>query len=135
MRLTGGGRKAATVRGVKPSRQCSKPGSLNSGGALESEDMVKVDKCSQASSCAVEPYEAVQGSGQNGTQSGPGGLTSPGVNPQDCRCSRADLNPSRIECRTWKRCSSGATLFVVALTARRGSGGSIEMTEEANAEV
>ena len=41
MRLTGGGRKAATVRGVKPSRQCSKPGSLNSGGALESEDMVK----------------------------------------------------------------------------------------------
>src|SRR5438552_1801565 len=29
MRLTGGGPVAATVRGVKPSRQCSKPGSLN----------------------------------------------------------------------------------------------------------
>ena len=31
MRLTGSGRVAVTVRGVKPSRQCSKPGSLNPG--------------------------------------------------------------------------------------------------------
>jgi hypothetical protein len=26
---------------------------------------------------------------------------------RDCRCRRADLNPSRIECRTWKRCALG----------------------------
>ena len=31
MRLTGGGREAATVRGVKPSRQWSQPGSLKPG--------------------------------------------------------------------------------------------------------
>jgi len=31
MRLTGCGQVAITVRGVKPSRQCSKPGSLNPG--------------------------------------------------------------------------------------------------------
>src|SRR2546430_9966981 len=46
MRLMGCGRVATTVRGVKPSRQCSKPGSLNPGEALESEDTVKADKCS-----------------------------------------------------------------------------------------
>ena len=46
MRLAGCGRVAVTVRGVKPSRQCSKPGSLNPGEALESEDKVKADKCS-----------------------------------------------------------------------------------------
>src|SRR2546426_8655840 len=26
---------------------------------------------------------------------------------QNCRCSRADLNPSCIECKTWKGCCSG----------------------------
>ena len=31
VRLTGGGREAATVRGVEPSGQCSKPGSLKPG--------------------------------------------------------------------------------------------------------
>jgi hypothetical protein len=31
MRLAGCGRVAATVRGMKPSRQCSKPGSLKLG--------------------------------------------------------------------------------------------------------
>ncbi len=31
MRLTGGGRVVTTVRGVKPSRQWSKPGSLKPG--------------------------------------------------------------------------------------------------------
>jgi hypothetical protein len=31
MRLAGCGREAATVRGMKPSRQCSKPGSLKLG--------------------------------------------------------------------------------------------------------
>jgi hypothetical protein len=31
MRLTGGGPVAATVRGMKPSRQCSKPASLKAG--------------------------------------------------------------------------------------------------------
>jgi hypothetical protein len=42
MRLSGGGRVAATARGVEPSRKCSKPGSLKPGDALELEDMVKV---------------------------------------------------------------------------------------------
>ena len=41
MRLTGGDREIATVKGVKPSRQCSRPGSLKPGDALESEDRVK----------------------------------------------------------------------------------------------
>ena len=41
MRLTGCGREAATVRGVKPSRQWSNPGSLKLGDALESADRVK----------------------------------------------------------------------------------------------
>ena len=41
MRLMGGVRESATVRGVKPSRQCSEPGSLKPGDALESEDKVK----------------------------------------------------------------------------------------------
>jgi hypothetical protein len=42
MRLPGGGRVATTVRGVEPSRKCSKPGSLKPGDALESEDTVKL---------------------------------------------------------------------------------------------
>ena len=42
MRLSGGGRVAATARGVEPSRKCSKPGSLKPRDALESEDTVKV---------------------------------------------------------------------------------------------
>ncbi len=39
-----GGRwhRAVTVRGVKPSRQCSEPGSLKPGDALESENTVKL---------------------------------------------------------------------------------------------
>ena len=41
-RLMGGVRESATVRGVKPSRQCSEPGSLKPGDALESEDKVKL---------------------------------------------------------------------------------------------
>jgi hypothetical protein len=41
MRLTGGGRETATVARMKPSRKCSKPGSLKPGEALESEDKVK----------------------------------------------------------------------------------------------
>ena len=41
MRRTGSGPVAATVRGVKPSRKCSNPGSLKPGEALESEDKVK----------------------------------------------------------------------------------------------
>jgi len=43
-------RVVVSVKGVKPSRQCSKTGSLKPGGALELEDMVKLNKCSQASS-------------------------------------------------------------------------------------
>ena len=50
-------------------------------------------KCSQASSQRSQPYEAVQGWSQNGTQSSPGCRTWPGAHSQDCRCSRADLNP------------------------------------------
>ena len=38
----GGTREGATVRGMEPSRKCSKPGSLKPGDALESEDRVKV---------------------------------------------------------------------------------------------
>ena len=48
MRWTGG--RKATVQGVKPSRQCSQPGSLNPGAALESDGTVKLIKHSQASS-------------------------------------------------------------------------------------
>ena len=33
MRLAGGGRVAVTVRGVEPSRKCSKPGSLKPGAS------------------------------------------------------------------------------------------------------
>jgi hypothetical protein len=48
MRWTGGGN--ATVQGLKPSRQCSQPGSLNPGAALESDGMVKLNEHSQAPS-------------------------------------------------------------------------------------
>ena len=41
MRLAGFGRVATTARGMEPSRQCSNPGSLKPGEALESEDKVK----------------------------------------------------------------------------------------------
>ena len=41
MRLSGGGQVATTARGMEPSRQCSEPGSLKPGDALESEDKVK----------------------------------------------------------------------------------------------
>ena len=47
-RWTGGGN--ATVQGLEPSRQCSQPGSLNPGAALESDGTVKIRKHSQASS-------------------------------------------------------------------------------------
>src|SRR6266446_1394964 len=41
MRLAGCGRVVATARGVEPSGQCSEPGSLKPGDALESGDKVK----------------------------------------------------------------------------------------------
>src|SRR5258708_5157609 len=42
MRLAGGPGVGATVRGMKPSRECSKPGSLKLGEALVLENMVKL---------------------------------------------------------------------------------------------
>ena len=47
-RLAGGSQSTAT--GLKPPKQCSQPGSLNPGAALESDGMVKLIKHSQASS-------------------------------------------------------------------------------------
>jgi len=46
MRLMGCGRVVAIVRGVKPSRQCSKPWQPQAGVALESGNTVKLNKCS-----------------------------------------------------------------------------------------
>jgi hypothetical protein len=77
MRWTGD--RKVTVQGVKPSRQCSQPGSLNPGAALESGGTVKLLNTRKHRQ-GNEPYEADQGSNQNGKRSGSGSLTWPDAN-------------------------------------------------------
>ena len=77
-RWTGGGN--ATVRGLKPSRQCSQPGSLNPGAALESDGTVKLIKHSQASSKERAKRGCSRLRPKYGQRSGSGRLTWPDAN-------------------------------------------------------
>jgi len=77
-RWAGGGN--ATVRGLKPSRQCSQPGSLNPGAALESDGTVKLIKHSQASSKERAKRGCSRLRPKYGQRSGSGRLTWPDAN-------------------------------------------------------
>ena len=87
------GRKEATVPGLKPSRQCSQPGSLNPGAALESEGMVKLIKHSQASSQEMSHTRLFKAQAREGQRSGSGRRTWPDANGAP-PVYRVDLTPS-----------------------------------------
>jgi len=86
------GSRDATVPGLKPSRQCSQPGSLNPGAALESEGRVKLIKHLQASS----KERAIRGwlrlRPKQGQRSGSGRRTWPDANGAP-PVYRVDLTP------------------------------------------
>ena len=81
-----------------------------------------------------KPHEAEQGLGQNrhAVESGLSNVARRALT--DCRCSRADLTPPVSNAEHGKAVLR-ATPFVAAPTARQGSGGSIEKTEQAKARV
>jgi hypothetical protein len=119
MRWTGGGN--ATVQGVKPSRQCSQPGSLNPGAALESDGTVKLVKHLQASS----KERATRGCFKAQAKIRPAvrfGLSN--VARRECRTAgvQSGPNPSRDEYGTWKRCGYPAWISPGKPTARQAQG-------------
>ena len=79
-----------------------------------------------------EPYEAVQGSGQNGMQSGSGACTSPDADLHDCRCKERTLR-ILYRMQNMEKLLSWATRVVVSPTARQGKRRSIEKAEKAKA--
>ena len=68
-----------TAKGLEPPEQCSQPGSLNPGAALESDGMVKLLNTHKHRH-ENKPYEADQGLDQKGKRSGSGSLTWPDAN-------------------------------------------------------
>jgi len=76
-----------------------------SGVGLELEDMVKQSERSQAPLTQTSQTR-LAGLNQNGMQSGPGALTSPGAHPQTAGVESGP-KPSGVECRTWKGCWPG----------------------------
>ena len=113
-----GGRKA-TVQGVKPSRQCSQPGSLNPGAALELDGRVNPREHSQASS----EERARRGCFKAPAKIRPAvrfGLSN--VARREWRTAGVESgpNPSRDECGTWKSC--GYPAWTVSRQAHRKAG-------------
>ena len=78
---------------MKPSRQCSQPGSLKPGEALESGDKVKPVNARKHRESEPSHTRLLKAGAKKGRQSSPGCLTWPGAHSEHCRCSRADLNP------------------------------------------
>ena len=68
-----------TAKGLKPLKQCSQPGSLNPGAALESDGTVKRVN-TRKHRHREQANEADQGLDQNGKRSGSGFLTWPDAN-------------------------------------------------------
>ena len=75
----GGRLERATATGLKPSKQCSQPGSLNPDTALESDGMVKLLN-TRKHRHQEQAKEADQGLDQNGKRSGSGSRTWPNAN-------------------------------------------------------
>jgi hypothetical protein len=82
----------ATVLGLKPSRQCSQPGSLKPGVALESEGRVKLIKHAQASSKEMSHTRLFKAQAREGQRSGSGRRTWPDANDAP-PVYRVDLTP------------------------------------------
>jgi len=76
-RLAGG--IITTAKGLKPLKQCSQPGSLNPGAALESDGVVKRLN-TRKHRHQEQANEADQGLDQKGKRSGSGFLTWPDAN-------------------------------------------------------
>jgi hypothetical protein len=86
------GSRDATVPGLKPSRQCSQPGSLNPGAALELEGRVKLIKHSQASLKETSHTRLSKAQAREGQRSGSGRRTWPDANDAP-PVYRVDLTP------------------------------------------
>ena len=119
-RWTGGSN--ATVQGLKPSRQCSQPGSLNPGAALESDGTVKLIEHSQASSRTMSHTRLLKAQAEIGpaVRFGPSNVAR-----RECRTAgvQSGPNPSRDECGTWKsRQSIPPERFSGKPTARQAQG-------------
>ncbi len=119
MRWTGG--RKATVQGVKPSRQCSQPGSLNPGAALESDGRVNPCEHLQASS----EERAKRGCFKAPAKTRPAvrfGLSN--VARREWRTAGVESgpNPSCGECGTWKSCQFPPGEYPGKPTARQAQG-------------
>ena len=115
------GRKEATVPGLKPSRQCSQPGSLNPGAALESEGRVKLIEHSQASSQETSRKRLCKAPAKTGpaVKIGPSNVAR-----REWRTAgvQSGPNPSREECGTWKSRSYPAWMVSRQANRKAGSG-------------
>ena len=119
-RLVGG--IITTAKGLKPLKQCSQPGSLNPGAALESDGMVKLIKHSQASSPRTSHTRLFKAWAKR--QAVRIGLSNVARRERCTAGVKSGPNLSRGRCGTWKSRFSSSRLgcFQGKPTARQAQG-------------